>query len=962
METLIESSLANSNEGLREGELETSKEGLLHRIANRIRQSLELQEILDTTATEVRDYLKIDRVKIYRFNSDHSGVVIAESIAHQRLPSLMGLHFPADDIPPYARELFLKARQRSVVDVMRGEIGLSPFDETEGTANLADSDLRYRPLDPCHAAYLTAMGVQSSVVVPIVLAKESSPASAEPALLWGLLACHHSAPRRIAEAELQFIQAVVDQVGVAIAQSILLHQVRSQATQEANINHITQLLYAQPTIDFAEALAAAVTTFQGSGGRLYLLPNEHQRREIFTCGAQPACIDSAQQVVEENHLWKNFLHSAVETSLDSNGYRPWSLPWMRAIYNLKASAETSSETAVETGGPWAIDNLYGEPLLRTLAPFFEATSACSLLIIPLHHGTRVVGCLTIFRSASDTEILWAGYHNPDTRQLMARQSFEVWKQEKKNQALPWREADLKYAQSLSARFSAAVEQYRLYQQIQSFNASLENQVAERTAQLQLSNQELEGSILQQKVLANIVAKIRESLNIEEIFSITTQELCHLLEAEKAAVYRFSEDWSGTFVAASESVTARWVESGSLGVNTIWQDTHLQETQGGRYRDGKNLVVEDVYSCGFSPCHVDLYEQFHIRAFVTVPVFVGSDLWGILAVYQYQEPRHWDAADVEFVSQISAQLGVALQHAALLARNRRKKQILSDTLKSLKETQTQLIQTEKMSSLGQLVAGVAHEINNPVNFIHANLAHLQKYASQLLSAIATYQQHYPTPAAEIEALLEEIDIAYIEQDLPQLCASLTAGTKRIRTIVSSLRSFSRLDESDLKTVDIHEGIESTLSIVQHRLEANETQSAIELIKDYGELPPIECYPGRLNQVFMNLLTNAIDELQDPSLSADTARTITIKTQPSSEGWVIISVTDNGNGIPAANLAKLFDPFFTTKPVGKGTGLGLSISYNIIKEHGGRLHCTSDLGAGSEFVIELPIKPALPAPEQ
>lgn len=942
-------------------------EELLHRIANRIRQSLELQEILNTTAVEVRDYLKTDRVKIYRFNPDSSGVVIAESIDSHRLPSLSGLHFPADDIPPYARELFLKARQRSIVDVINHTIGLSLLDHPETGEAKTDSDIRYRPLDPCHAEYLRAMGVNSSVVVPIVLKEHPTensqrPASGDSTKLWGLLACHHSEPRSVTEAELEFIQAVVDQVGVAIAQSILLDQVRAQAEQEANINRVTKLLYTSTPLKLQAALEEAVATFDGSGGRLYLLANETQPRELCTCGKQPMLIHAEQnRVVEENFLWRNFLHSVIESSPDSSGYRPWSVQWMRSTYSLGLShLSHQGEDSRSTHWPnlWAVDNLYREPLFRTLAPFFEPTSVCSLLIIPLRHGMTVVGCLTIFRDEADTETLWAGYHNPDTRQLMARQSFEVWRQDKKSQASAWTEAEIKCAQALGERFATAVEQYRLHQQIQAFNANLEQQVEERTQQLQLSNQELENSFSRQKALVSIVSKIRESLEIEEIFRITTKELSQILTADRVAVYQFDSDWGGDFVADFESVTPRWMDIGPLKASTIWNDTHLQETQGGRYRHGEVFVVDNVYQQGFSQCHLDLYEKFQIKAFITVPIFVGQNLWGILCSYQHKEPRHWEASEVDFANQIAAQLSVALQHASLLAYNRRKTEELSNTLSDLKETQTQLIQTEKMSSLGQLVAGIAHEINNPVNFIHANLVHLEEYSNSLLETIASYQAHYPEPDAEISSLLEDADVEYIAADLPKLCSSLSNGTRRIQDIVSSLRSFSRLDESDVKAVDLHEGLESTLLILRYRLKLESSKIVIEVVKEYGELPLVECHPGQINQVFMNLLANAIDELQTPSISEESAlKTITITTELAADGWVNISIKDDGNGIPEAALNKLFDPFFTTKPVGKGTGLGLSISYKIVEEHGGRLSCESELGKGTIFTIKLPIRSVL-----
>ncbi len=277
--------------------------------------------------------------------------------------------------------------------------------------------------------------------------------------------------------------------------------------------------------------------------------------------------------------------------------------------------------------------------------------------------------------------------------------------------------------------------------------------------------------------------------------------------------------------------------------------------------------------------------------------------------------------------------------------------LKATLKKLKETQLQLIQTEKMSSLGQLVAGIAHEINNPVNFIHGNIKHLDHYTQDLLKLIDAYQRDQPQPSQSVQTLLEEIELDFLAEDAQSLLKSLRHGSDRIKEIVLSLRNFSRLDEADIKQVNVHDGIESTLVILQHRLKAAPEHSEISILRDYGDLPPVECYPGQLNQVVMNLLSNAIDALTEHPTAQNTIR---IETETLKEGWVAIRIVDSGKGIPEAVRSRIFDPFFTTKPVGKGTGLGLSISYQIVTEkHGGRLYCHSTPGQGTAFVIELPV---------
>ena len=396
-----------------------------------------------------------------------------------------------------------------------------------------------------------------------------------------------------------------------------------------------------------------------------------------------------------------------------------------------------------------------------------------------------------------------------------------------------------------------------------------------------------------------------------------------------------------------------------------------------------IWVDEVKTCVDPGIQQSLMAQ-DLTSVMAFPVKTRSETTGILICGNSREPKSWSGHEVLLLQLVANQLAIALDQGELYEQTRMaalaaqaQAQQMQQTLYELKETQSQLIQSEKMSSLGQLVAGVAHEINNPVNFIKGNLTYVLEYTEGLLKLVEAYQQHYPNPVAEIQNLIEEIDLDFLTGDLNKLLSSMHLGVDRIRQIVLSLRNFSRLDEADMKPVDIHEGIDSTLLILQNRMKPNGRYPGIKLIKEYGSLPLVECYASQLNQVFMNIIANAIDAIEsqkEPGII--TIRTqlvegkpITLETPQQAADYLesaasadsqpfshaVILIRDNGCGISETVLSRLFDPFFTTKPVGKGTGLGLSISYQIVEKHGGLLKCLSKPGQGAAFWIQIPVKP-------
>jgi GAF domain-containing protein len=936
----------------------------------------------------------------------------------------------------------------------------------------AVADIYHAGHSRCHIELLEQFQVRAYALAPIFIGTK----------LWGLLAAYqHSAPREWNSYEVEFLSQAGANLGIAMQQAEIIERWQQETAQQ-------RALTDQKTAELENAVARqrALTEVVGN------IRSSLDTNLIFDTTCKEVCklikVERAT-IYRFNEDWSGEFISnfgIVDAKWGIGEKIGQNLVWEDTyLQETKGGRYRNNET-------FAVTDVYQAKHSRCHLDILEQYKIKAYALAPIFTGAKLWGLLAAYQHTETRE--WDGY-------------------------------EVEFLAQAGAQLGVAIQQ------------------AENLQQSKQQTIALESAIARQRTLTEVVGKIRSSLDNELILSNTCQEVCKLLKVERVAVYRFKEDWSGEFVSQFGIAEPHWITSVPFGNNMVWEDTHLQETKGGRYRNNETFAVADIYQVGHSRCHLDLLEQFKVRAYALAPIFVGRTLWGLLAAYQHSTTRQWEKVEVDFLAQVAGQLGVAIQSSSLLSQTqiraeelqqsaeqrkilfdvvakiresldlgtifktmaqevrrslkadrvavfrfdrnsnfncgefvaedvlqkfqsalgakiedhcfgetyasqytKGKVQVLADinnaqlkdcyqemlerfqvkaqmivpllegerlwgllcvhqcarsrkweetelefvqqvaaqlsvalrqanllnqtreqtdklthTLKDLQKAQLQIIQSEKMASLGQLVAGVAHEINNPVNFIHGNLEHANQYTQELIHCIQLYQEYYPEPVQEIQKFLKKTELAFLFEDIPNIFQSMQVGTNRILEIVMTLRNFSRLDEAEFKDVDIHDGINSTLMILQNRLKPSSDSSHIRVIKNYDELPLVECYPGQLNQVFMNLMANAIDALEEhnqkrtPEDIKANPSTIKIFTSLIDQDWVEISITDNANGIPEELRSHLFDPFFTTKAVGKGTGLGLSISYQIVTDkHRGKLHCYSTVGKGTEFVIEIPIR--------
>jgi two-component system, NtrC family, sensor kinase len=492
-------------------------------------------------------------------------------------------------------------------------------------------------------------------------------------------------------------------------------------------------------------------------------------------------------------------------------------------------------------------------------------------------------------------------------------------------------------------------------------AALEGFVTDITER-RLAEVQLQSKAQREQLLNRLASQIRSSLDLNQILETAVQSIRDLLQVDRCIFVRYQPDQDVPYWEVIQESNQPGLSS--LIGSRVPSSKIAPITQKAL---GKEIILIDDIQMVANPTIRRYFESRGYLALLMLPVHTQSGTIGMVNCCQISGARFWHDDEVELLQAVADNLAIAIDQAELYKQSRTaamtaqiQTQQLEAALQELQQTQAQMLQSEKMSSLGQLVAGVAHEINNPVNFISGNLGFANNYTHDLLKLLKLYQQSYPVPLPPLQAAADAIDIDFLVEDLPKLLASMRVGAERIKSIVASLRSFSRMDEAEMKAVNIHEGIDSTLMILQSRLKVKTGQPDIQIVKAYGDLPLVECYVGQLNQVFMNLLTNAIDAIEsriDEDAATGRAEhpgTIRIQTALIDTDKIQIRIADNGAGIAAQVEQRLFDPFFTTKPVGQGTGLGLSISYQIVtQKHGGQIYYNSTLGQGTEFVVTIPL---------
>ncbi|MBD2104522.1 GAF domain-containing protein [Leptolyngbya sp. FACHB-261] len=886
---------------------QAEREALLNRITAAARSSLDRDAILETIVTQVGEGLGVERCHLYQRHTDTNGkpgLLISHSYCNDPwAPNLVNTHWAADDLGEIFEALL---RQETVVIPDRcTDIRFSEF------CRQMCCDL-----DP-----------GSGLLVPIVQYEDDPDlTSTRRAWTWGVLGLTRKGgsnqPASFAPADITLAQTVGDQLSVAITQAELYQQTRYAAQQaqirarrEQALNAVVTAIRSSLDLDqiLNQAVKGLAQALQADRCLLFIRPD-------YSTGY------SESDGFQITHEYR------TGPSQSLLGYT-WSAEVLAQDYPIWWHLHNSDS-------PHSSDDVTQDPLL----------------------GDGGAGLLALGVKAQ----IFALIRRSDTRAVIGGVMLHDCKSPRR-----WQLADTRTVVTITDQLAIAINQARLYNETRA--------AAEREA-----------------LLNQIISALHHNLELGTLTRQVAQGLTEALDVTRVSVWLFSPDYRllecchlfsrdpneagvlpcppplevADFPVYFEAIS-QWLP---LVVDNTRSDPHLNELY------PAYLERAQIFSTLDMPIvrpeaddALSMLDSPEIRANAEEsPVPPGTSaglqaLSGILCIEQCNAPRVWQADEVSLVEAVADQLAVAINQVQLVHRTREaaadaraQAENLRSTLDVLQATQAQLVQTEKMSSLGQMVAGVAHEINNPISFIHGNVPHATTYIQDCLTLLDLYRQHMPEPPTQILEFQEHMDLDFVREDLTAILRSMRTGTERVREIVLTLRNFSRLDETDKKPADLNEGIESTLLLLQNRLKQGADRKApykggIEVIRDYSELPPLLCYPGQLNQVFLNLLSNAVDALRssDPRERGNETACITIKTGCTGAA-IQVQIIDNGPGIPPQIQPRLFDPFFTTKPVGEGTGLGLSICYRIVVDHHqGSIRCESKPGQGTIFVVEIPL---------